>query len=365
MRILSSLLLFAIPSAVALACSSDPAEPNVESPAPTLRSAVTPVRDPKQAKPNTVIPPFVDCRAPQAGQTGASADGKVCTPVAVAGCTETGKYYPDYASCEVVRTQRPYWPKPAAATPKSDDPRLQDAAFMRELSWVTEQARATACTCCHDSKQAPAGPSQWYIDAAPIWTDTVSDSGIVLFAGLADSSVLGAYPAEENNGFQRTETGFPSTDAARMRAFFVNELARRNISEEKARATPPFGGPLYAISQAPPKPCGDGVGIMSDGSIRWSGDAKARYVYVLESGSKNPGVPPNLDLPKGTLWRLDVLASADALAAGFRYGTTPAGSFQAFPETGRAPALVSGKTYHLAVMRDLAFPAENCLFTYR
>jgi hypothetical protein len=89
-----------------------------------------------------------------------------------------------------------------------------------------------------------------------------------------------------------------------------------------------------------------------------------RYVYVLEDGSKNPGVPPNLDMPDGTLWRLDVLPNADAVASGLQYGTTPAGSFQAIPETSTAPALEAGTTYHLVALADVGLPVTSCLFKY-
>jgi hypothetical protein len=94
------------------------------------------------------------------------------------------------------------------------------------------------------------------------------------------------------------------------------------------------------------------------------GAAPARYVYVLAEGSDNPGVPPNLDLPQGTLWRLDVLPSAAPVASGLRYGTTPAGSFQAFPERDEAPKLARGKRYQLYALRDVGLPVANCYFTF-
>jgi hypothetical protein len=354
---------FALSSAVA--CSSDPTAVTTSGPEPTLRRDVPPITRVDQAKPRVFIPPFVDCRPPADGRPGQSEGGQVCTPVAISGATEPGRYFPDQASCEIVRRQRPYWPADPAATPKADDPRLADEAFMKELAWVTEQVAATGCTCCHDSRQTPNGPSQWSIDAKPIWTDTVSTNGIALFTGLADSSILGAYPAEENNGFQRTTTGLPSTDGARLRAFFVAELARRGVSEEQARAIPPFGGPLYELNTKKPTECKDGEGIDPSGRIRWKRGRKARYVYVLEAGSKNPGVPPNLDKPEGTIFRLDVLASADALEESVIYGTTPEGTAQSIPESGRAPALISGRSYQLFVAEDMALPVTNCVFTYR
>jgi hypothetical protein len=196
-----------------------------------------------------------------------------------------------------------------------------------------------------------------------IWTDTVPDSGIALFTGLADSSVLGAYPAAQNHGFDRSITGLPSTDPARMKAFFLAELARREITEDQAKAVPPFGGPIYANSIAKPTACDASEGVLPDGTVGWWGGS-ARYLYVLEESAKNPGVPPNLDLPEGTLWRLDVLASANPVDSGVRYGTTPEGTFQYWPEKTPAPKLTKGKTYHFVALRDVGLLMSNCLFTY-
>lgn len=337
------------------------AEPGASG--PTLRSDVEAITEASDAKPGAVIPPFVQCREPQAGEpAGEGPEGKVCTPTSIAGCTEEGRYYPDYGDCDVVLTQRPYWSSKPAGVSTEDDPRLSDPDFVSELDWVTTQLEASGCTCCHDSRQRPA--SQWDINLGPIWTDTISDSGVSLFVGFADSRSLGAYPAEENNGFDRSLTGVPTTDTARMKAFFMAELARRGISEEKARSVTPFGGPVYRSLTAPPEQCAPAEGVSSDGTVTWATGSPARYVYILEAGSDNPGVPPNLDLPEGTLWRLDVLASSDPVANGIQYGKTPKGTFQAFPETGLAPELENGKTYHLYVLLDVGIAIANCLFTY-
>jgi hypothetical protein len=159
------------------------------------------------------------------------------------------------------------------------------------------------------------------------------------------------------------ETGIPTTDTERMKAFLLAELERRSISEEEAAAVPPFGGPIYAQSVAEPEPCDRGQGVDADGRVRFGSD-RARYVYVLEEGSKNPGVPPNLDRPRGTLWRLDVLASDEGVEDGFAYGTTPRGAFQAIPESEPAPALEQGTTYHLVALRDVGVPIASCTFVY-
>ena len=182
-----------------------------------------------------------------------------------------------------------------------------------------------------------------------------------LLAGLADSSVLGAYPAEENYGFGRDETGLPSTDPARMQAFLLGEWMRRGRTPADAAEIPPFGGPIYSQQVYVPEPCRAGEGVGADGTVTWT-NGEARYVYVLEAGSKNPGVPPNLDLPEGTVWRVDVTPDQRAVASGFAYGDVPAGAVQRFPAEGRPAALVSGETYYLYVLFDVGLPITRCLF---
>ncbi len=336
----------------------------VDASSVTLRVNVQPVTRAEDAMPGIFIPPFQECREPLPGDVGNGPDGQVCTQVAISGCTEPGKYFPNYGDCNVVRTQRPYWPAPPANEPKSDDPRLNDAEFMSELEWMTEQVAASGCTCCHDSRVGDGTAGQWDIHRGPIWLDTLSDPGLALFAGMADSSSLGAYPAEENHGFDRMATGVPTTDTARMKAFLARELERRGISEEEARAVPPFGGPIYANRVAKPGQCSDlGFGVDPELRVQF-GPGGARYVYVLAEGSSNPGVPPNLDRPEGTLWRLDVPPSAAGVASGFRYGTTPADTYQTIPERGTAPALERGKRYQLYVLRDVGIPVANCVFEF-
>jgi hypothetical protein len=325
------------------------------------RVDVTPVTRVEDARSGVFIPPFVDCRAPLEGSSTAARSGQVCTNVAISGATEPDKAFESYASCDVVRTQRPYWSAPPAKTPDPSDPRLANAAYASEIAWAKSQVAATGCVCCHD-KIAPSGASQWDISVAGNWLDTVSNSGLALFAGLADSSVLGAYPATDNHGFDRTSVGLPSTDPERLKRLILAEIAFRGMTEEQARAVPPFGGPIYDNSVRPPVACA-GQGIGPEGRVVFLG-GKARYVYLLEAGSKNPGVPPNLDRPQGTLWRLDVLPNAEPLESGFPYATTPSGSFQDVPPSSPAPALQAGKTYQLTAIRDIGVPITNCLFVF-
>ena len=71
-------------------------------------------------------------------------------------------------------------------------------------------------------------------------------------------------------------------------------------------------------------------------ALRWTG-GDARYLYVLDADSQSPGVPPNLDLPEGTLWRIDVAPTAVPIESGVTYGVVPEGASQAFPEGAPAP----------------------------
>jgi hypothetical protein len=343
-----------------VACS-DAASPSSDARVLLYRSDVTPVTRVEDAKPGVFIPPFLDCRAPPDANSTAP-QNQVCTHVAISGATDPDKSFENYASCDVVRTQRPYWPAPPAKIPEPSDARLDDRAFAAEVAWAKSQVAASGCVCCHDQRIAPRGASQWDISLPGNWLDTVSDEGLALFGGLADSSVLGAYPASDNHGFDRTSVGLPSTDPDRMKKLVLAELTYRGVSEEQARTVPPFGGPIYESSVRPPTAC-EGQGIDPEGRVVFRG-GKARYVYLLEAGSKNPGVPPNLDRPEGTLWRLDVLPSSDPLESGFNYGTTPDGSFQDWPAASPAPPLQPGKTYHFTALRDVGVSIANCLFVF-
>jgi hypothetical protein len=300
--------------------------------------------------------PFVEVCVPEASAD----DGEVCTWNAISGTTEEGYRYLDYGDCDVVRTQRPYVPYPAASAP-ADDSRLDDPAWVEEYTWVTQQFEATACVCCHSST-APDGSSGWFLEDGPIWTDGVTDDAIAMFAGYIDSAAFGTFPAEENHGFDRSVTGVPTTDVARMQAFMTAELSRRGRSPEDYREEGPWGGPLVDQLAFEPEPCLDDQGMDPSGTLTWTG-GDVRYLYVLEAGAANPTVPPDLDLPDGTLWRLDVLPEDAPVASGVRYGDVPPSAFQAWPTAGRPPALESGQTYYLVALKDVIQPYVRCLFT--
>ncbi len=309
------------------------------------------------------IPPFESCEEPLDGEPeGLSEGGQVCTRVSIQGCTEPGRFYADYADCSVPISQRPYFSFLIEPETPEDDPRLEDEQYMAELDWVTEQVEACACVCCHTESATPSGASSWDTETGPIWIDSISNTGLAMMAGLADSVSFGAYDPEDNNGFDRSVTGTPTTDIARMQEFFVNELVRRGEDVENTEYAP-FGGPIYDQLIFEPGACEDGLGIGRDGSLNWSG-GPARYIYVLEGDADNPGVPPNLDLPEGTMWRLDVAVDAAPIESGLTYGDVPEGATQVMPGMGAPVELEEGQEYYLHVLFDRGVPLTRCIFTY-
>ena len=310
------------------------------------------------------IPPTRECQAAIDGEPeGASEDGLVCTWQSISGSTEENRSFSDYASCDIVRNQRPYYPALPAETVGQADARMNDASYLAELNWVRSQIVASGCVCCHSALEAPQGTSNWYIEAPGNWITSMADSGVALGANAISSIAFGAYPPEQNNGFDRILSGFPSTDPDRMVQFFQDELAHRGLSDEDFAEAPGFGGPLNAQLYYEPKACKNGEGVNADGSITWTGGA-ARYLYVLKEGSNNPTVPPNLDRPDGTLWRVDVPFDGDPMEPGtVNYGVVPTGATQAIPAEGEVSALEAGEKYYLYVTLDVGVPVTRCLFT--
>lgn len=322
--------------------------------------------DPGGSSGNGVAPATLECRDPLPGEPpGNGPNGQVCTWQSISGCTEEGRNFEDYASCEVILDQgRPYYPYPLAEGWDDPDPRLDDPVYVEELSWVREQLGASACVCCH-SETSPLGPSNWYLEQEGNFVAGMFDTGLAMGANWIDSTAFGAYEPEDNNGFERAvHSGFPSTDPTRMRDFFIGELERRGRSEEDFAEEPPFGGPLVDQLEYEPGRCENGEGVRADGTIEWEG-GDARYLYVLDVGSANPTVPPNLDLPEGTRWRIDVEYTDSPIASGsVRYGELPDGLMQRVPESGAPEALVPGRDYYLYVTRDVILPITRCVFTY-
>lgn len=303
------------------------------------------------------------CAPSPDGSPGQGPDGTVCTWDGIQGCTEEGRRFIDQASCETSWRQRGYYPIEVSANTAPDDPRLEDDDYMAEARWLTAQVESCSCSCCHSMEATPRGPSMWFVEDGPLWFDSVSDEGLAMFAGFAESEAFGAYPAEDNNGFDRTRTGLPTTDTERLQRFLRAELNRRGVAEPEAEEWVPFGGPLVTQADFVPSACEDGEGVAADGTVSWVGGG-ARYVYVLAAGSANPGTPPNLFQPDGTLWHLMVDPTDDPIQAGFEYGTTPDGAMQLLPAGDGAPALVPGERYYMYVLADIIRPVTRCEFVY-
>ncbi len=311
----------------------------------------------------TFIPATRTCRPPLDGEPpGQSDGGQICTWQGIPGATEEGRRFRDYASCDVVRTQRPYYPVPPADTYAQEEPRMQDPEYVAELDWVRAQVDASGCSCCHSS-DAPAGPVRWSVDMPGHWVSAMSDRDVAGMAEWYDTTVFGRYEPEDNNGFVRAY-GMPSTDPERILAFFEAELDARGLVREDFADAPPTGGPLIEQETFVPGACTEGEGVAPDGTVLWLG-GPARYVYVLEAGSENPTIPPNKDLPAGTRWRLDVHHRDLPIAPGsLRYGDVPSGRMQRHPVDGPPAALQVGETYYLYVTKDVFQPITRCLFTF-
>jgi catechol 2,3-dioxygenase-like lactoylglutathione lyase family enzyme len=321
---------------------------------------------------STGLPPFeqptLTCQAPKNGEApGRSANGQVCTWDAISAATELGRDFRQYGDCRKVRTQRPYYPAAIAPDGEKADPRLNDKAYADEVAWVKQQIQSTACVCCH-SNSAPEGFSNWYVEQPGNFINGFYDRGLAMGAGWINSVGFGAYPQEQNNGFSRAtpetpnESIFVTTDQARMKRFFENELAFRGKKRSDFPDLSYAAGPLDDQRLFRPMDCANGEGVAADGTVTWK-NGRARYVYVLQADATSPGTPPNLDLPQGTLWRIDVAATASPLASGsVRYGVAPSGTTQKFPEAATATALQSGQKYYLYTLADVAVPTTRCLF---
>jgi len=164
----------------------------------------------------------------------------ICTPISISGATEEGLNFHEYASCDVVRTQRPFRPVPVPNRSQPNDPRLNDPSFQAELAWLTQQVRSTGCACCHDTS-AGYKSAMWDVAQGTIWTDQLTVRGLGILSGRISSKIFGNIPPEYNNGFDRSVTGIPTNDLARMKAFFEQEIQRLGITEDMFKKQKPIG----------------------------------------------------------------------------------------------------------------------------
>jgi hypothetical protein len=310
------------------------------------------------------------CRNPAAGEApGKSPNGQICVWDGIHGATEEGRAWDTANLCERARNQgRPYARVPPNARYEQADARRDDAAYVAEETWVKSQARSQACTCCH-SNVNEGGGAVFGIDRAGSFANQFNDRGLAQGAGWVQSIPLGGWPAEKNNGFQKSDVAHPdysifmSTDPARMKRFFEGELRHRNLTPADFLGKPDGFGPLTEQLNFRPEACTSAERVDADGRIRWL-SGKARYIYVMEESSRSPTVPPNLDLPAGTLWRIDVPESGTPVSSGtVTYGVVPDGLTQKFPMSGKPAPLTSGKRYYLYASADVLVPLTRCVFT--
>ncbi len=172
------------------------------------------------------------------------ADTPLCVHASISGCTIEGRNYADDVSCPAVRKQgRPFRNIPAPVEPNPASARLQDPNFMKELSWVTEQVRSCGCACCHDTSRLK-DYSLWDINKPYIWIEQMTRRGLVIMSGQLPSGGFGSIPSEDNNGFDRSRTGAPTTDVQRFESFFRAEADLRGITaDEIAKMRPIFSIP--------------------------------------------------------------------------------------------------------------------------
>lgn len=185
---------------------------------------------------------FEEARAKQCKNVEGS-EQIVCAHAFISGCTVEGRNYAEDVSCPDVRKQgRPFRPYPSPKEPSPTDPRLEDSAFMEELGWVTRQVRSCGCACCHDTSKL-SDFALWDINKPYVWIEQMTRRGVVILSGQLDSTSLGSLPPADNNGFDRSQTGAPSTDPARFKAFFEAEAARRGITPEEIAKMRPLNIP--------------------------------------------------------------------------------------------------------------------------
>lgn len=317
---------------------------------------------------NAFTEPQRSCFTPDAGPRAPGATGQVCVWESIHGSTEEGRSFRTDARCENSRGGRPYYPKAADARFAMPDSRRSDPTYLAEEAWVRAQINASSCVCCHSSA-APNGASIFDVDREGSLANQLTDRGVAHGSGLVNSIPLGAFRPEVNNGFSKSDLVHPeysvflSTDPARMKRFWEREQQHRGLTAANFEGVPDGFGPLSEQLYYQPSPCAGGEGVAADGTITW-GKGRARYVYVLEPGSKAPTVYPNLDVPAGTRWRLDVPATGAPVSSGsVKYGVVPDGLKQKVPAMGAPPALVSGQQYYLYVTADVMLPITRCLFT--
>ena len=280
-----------------------------------------------------------------------------------------GIQYTDVADCGPgAFTQAPSWFTHPTRVHRSPPSVLADDAWQEESEWVRREIQASGCSCCHASSSGSGNTSGFDVDAPGVWTDSMTNRQLYMSSGLSPlHELFGHFPADENHGFSRDLTLFPSTDPERMRAFFHSEFLRRggdeaDIEDAATRLESLFGNVIAETGD-----CFEGYeGVRADGTVFWSEDRDIRQLWVMEVGSESPAFPPSHDRPEGTLWALYVDPDGTPIESDtLRVGEVPEGARQVVPEQG-AFALSPGQTYKLFATADVMVGTTlNCTFTYQ
>ena len=242
-------------------------------------------------------------------------------------------------------TNRPYYPVEPYGSTDLADPRLEDAAFMGELAWVTKgssPALASVVTA------TPRRTAIWDRSRASGRTDVRHRHRDV--RRLHDSA-LGAYP-EDNNGFDRG-TAMPSTDPERM----VPSEPRWTAAASPQTTCPtsrPWGRTSTRSPELPDCEPGDGIDADGDHVV-----PRLDVRYLVLKGD-NPACRRRH--AEGILWRIDVPHDNAPMVSGVTYGSAPAGVNQIVPAEGAPVELVPGQRYNLYALYDVALPIARCVF---
>ena len=283
---------------------------------------------------------------------------EVCIWQNAQGCAPEGELFTEWGSCEVAMTTSARFYKNPGPKFESDPAVAEDPEYKKESEWVWGKS-VTADACCHDAQVNDVQKNfatAFDVSAPGIWTDTFTDFGLLTAAGIIDTELLGAaFDPKTNFGFDRSKLIFPSTDIARMKAFFMGEIERRKLSDERIKevvdAVPLRFAGLYTNYAGETTACEEGVGVADDGTVSW-GNQEARYVYVLKADARNVADPPGLDRPDGTMWRLDAGKDQTFKSGEIIYGEVPMNARQDIPKDGQPEALVKGTEYKLFILRD-------------
>lgn len=295
-------------------------------------------------------------------------DGQLCVWDFFSGAVPEGMNFVDVSSCEAPWTQGPPWFAQPQRVFESPASLLDDEAWVTEATWVQGQAHASGCACCHASSSGSGNTSGFDFDAPGVWTDSMTNSQLIMSGGYNDlHKLFGAIEPEMNHGFAREETLFPSTDPARLKAFFESEFARRegdavDIGESDAAFDALFGQIIADRSEC----VTEFEGVGPDGAVYWNGDAPVRQILLMETDAGTPAFPPNLDRPEGTLWAVYVDFEGAPIENGtLRIGEVPEGAAQVVPLDGPPPVLEEGVTYSIFAAEDIMVGRVlNCTFTF-